>query len=482
MLKIKQIVLIAIAAIAAIVIAFVISKVNPAVGLAIAFLPFVFLAVLFVIQNPFYGLILCFTVDYFILGLYRYVPIQGGIVFDISLFLLLFSLLVNTIYKRVKWSNGLSFATVAALIWMIYCIFELFNPQTVSISAWTSTVRGVSIYLFVVVAFTSITCDDMKKVKSILLIWGAFTLIATAKALMQKYLGFDTYEKIWLYRDGGYTTHIIASGIRYFSFFSDAANFGCTMGHSMVVFACAAFFESKVWKKVFYFIVAAAGLYSLLISGTRAALAVPLFGFTLFILLSRNWKTIVIFTVLLAAAVGLLRFTTIGQGNAIIRRTRSAFFPTEDASFQVRLANQQIFKQYLTDKPFGVGIGHAGKKARKWTNNAFPSTIPTDSWFVMIWVETGIVGLILNLLVMISIIIYSSYLILFKVTNTMIRGYMAALLSGVFGILVASYANEIFGQFPTSMLCYMSIGILMMCRKYDADFTQQQTKVIPDNN
>lgn len=67
------------------------------------------------------------------------------------------------------------------------------------------------------------------------MVWAILTLTAVIKAIWQKYVGFDSAEKYWLYVLGGSTTHIIYSGIRYFSFFSDAANFGAGMGFSMVV-------------------------------------------------------------------------------------------------------------------------------------------------------------------------------------------------------------------------------------------------------
>ena len=46
---------------------------------------------------------------------------------------------------------------------------------------------------------------------------------------MQKYIGFDSFETKWL-NEGGATTHIIWSGVRYFSFFTDASNMGANMG------------------------------------------------------------------------------------------------------------------------------------------------------------------------------------------------------------------------------------------------------------
>lgn len=479
----KKLFFIFIATLISLAMAFLCVKVDVAAGFGLALIPFVFLVVILILNKPFYGMIMAFFVNYFSIGLIRYIPfIQPGIVFDITLLLVLFSLLVNTAYSKVEWKKGINIASMVSLIWTIYCLLEFFNPEAISNKAWMITVRGVGVYMFVVIFFTSIICRRYKEMRTIILLWGIFTLIATVKALVQKYIGFDSFEKIWLYRDGGATTHIISSGIRYFSFFSDAANFGSAMGHALVVFTGAAFFEKNRRWKIFYFVVAAASLYSMLISGTRASLAVPLAGFAVYVVLSKNSRVFIVCAVALVSAVIFFRFTDIGQGNPTIRRARSAFFPSEDASFMVRMANQQLLRNYLRGKPFGAGIGHGGVKAKKPTNYSYLSSIPTDSWYVMIWVETGIVGLILNLLIMFSILGYCAYIVFFGVKDKQLRGLLASLLSGVFGIMAASYANEILGQFPTNTLIYMSMAFIIMGKSYDKELSEQsQAKALPDH-
>jgi hypothetical protein len=68
-----------------------------------------------------------------------------------------------------------------------------------------------------------------------------------------------------------------------------------------------------------------------------------------------------------------------------IRRMRSAFDPN-DPSLQVRLDNQKNSKD-IWHKTFGAGIGHAGSKAQRYLPNAFLSSSPQNSWYVMIWAE-----------------------------------------------------------------------------------------------
>lgn len=76
---------------------------------------------------------------------------------------------------------------------------------------------------------------------------------------MQKYFGFDTYETRWL-NNGGATTHIIHSGIRYFSFFTDASNMGSNMGGAGIIFGITSLYMKNKTFKIYYASVAIASL------------------------------------------------------------------------------------------------------------------------------------------------------------------------------------------------------------------------------
>ena len=160
------------------------------------------------------------------------------------------------------------------------------------------------------------------------------------------------------------------------------------------------------------------------------------------------------------------KYTTIAQGNEQIRRMRTAFDPN-DASLQVRLENQKRLRIYLASRPFGGGIGLGGVKAQRYLPNAFLSNVATDSWYVLIWVEQGIVGLLLHLFILFYILIKGSLHVMFKIRDPMLRLKMAALTSGMFGVMVASYGNAVLGQMPTSILIYISMALMLNAEKFD---------------
>lgn len=77
------------------------------------------------------------------------------------------------------------------------------------------------------------------------------------------------------------------------------------------------------------------------LSGTRGAMIVPLAGLALYTFVSKQTKTIITSSTLLLLTYVFFALTTIGNSNATIRRMRTAFTPTEDASFNVRKENQK---------------------------------------------------------------------------------------------------------------------------------------------
>lgn len=452
-----------------------------AAGAAVSVIPLGACMLWYSLRNPAVAMFGMFVVNYYIMTLTRYAWDKPfGVILDALLAFNLLILLLQAVMKNVEWRRARTGLTLVSTIWMIYCVLQIVNPESISVAGWFSSVRSLAIYFFLTVVLTQITLAKYKYLRYMLAIWSVLTLTAVLKACIQKFIGFNDAENYWLFVLGGRTTHIIHSGVRYFSFYSDAANFSAGMGLSMVVFSIAALYYRNKWMKLYLLGVAAAACYGMLISGTRSALAVPFVGYAVFVLLSRNFKMIVTGCLVIVAAFVFLRFTTWGNGNAIVRRMRTAF-NTEDASFQVRLQNQARLRTLMRDKPFGAGLGHGGGKAKSFAPDAPLSQIPTDSWYVMIWVETGIVGILLHLGVLLYILFWGGYQVVFRLRNPQLRGFTAALVSGISGVVVMAYGNEVLGQMPTGLIIYMSMAFVFLSPRFDRELARQAEAPVPAN-
>ena len=136
---------------------------------------------------------------------------------------------------------------------------------------------------------------------------------------------------------------------------------------------------------------------------------------------------------------------------------RSAFRPTTDASYQVRIINREHIKELMANKPFGYGIG-LSKGERFNPKERMP--YPPDSWLIAIWVETGIVGLVIYLLIHGVLFVWCSWILLFKIMNKRLRGLLAAWLCASAGFFVAAYANDVM-QYPSTIIIYTSFIVCL---------------------
>jgi len=439
--------------------ALITSKMGIVGSMGFLALPIIFTFMYLLFQYPIIGLYTAVSLGFVLLGIGRYVTgIPIGLAMDGILILTLIALIFNKFYKRIDWKPAKKDITILALIWFGYTLFQIVNPEARSFAAWFSG-RGLGFYMVMIVPLTLLFIDSERKLNILFYIWGVFTLMVTLKGVMQIKLGVDPWEQAWL-NEGNYKTHILFGKLRAFSFLSDAGQFGANQAYSAVVATIVAMSQTKWKSKLFFLIVALGGFYGMIISGTRGAISIPLAGFSAFFVLRKNIPVMISGFFMLLIVFVFFKYTTIGQGNDQIRRMRTAFDPN-DASLQVRLENQRKLKTYMASRPFGGGIGHGGVKAQKYLPNAYLSQVPTDSGYVLIWVELGIVGLLLHLFILFYVVGKSSWCIMFRIRDPNLKLKMAALTSGMFGIMLANYGNAVLYQMPTSMLIYMSMALMM---------------------
>lgn len=420
----------------------------------------VVVALVYVIfENPKIGIILLIILGFFVTGVARYVPAPWGLSIDGLLVLIYLSLFFKGFAKKIPWDKAKSPLTLVTSIWMGYILLEVANPEAQSLEAWFYAMRGVALYQWMTIPLLFVLFNKSKDLHTFFIIWGILSVIGTLKGFQQFQFGVDPFEKRWL-DQGGAQTHILFGKLRVFSFYSDAGQFGASQAHTGVVFAILALFKKGNLKlKTFYTFVALAGFFGMIISGTRGAIAVPALGGIMFLILKKNIKVLLLGGIFLVGVYIFFAYTTIGQGNAEIRRMRTAFDPNE-ASLQVRLENQKKLKGYLATRPLGGGVGATGNWGQRFTPHTFLANTATDSWYVMVWADTGAVGLVSYLLMLFFILGTGAYNVMYKIKDDWLKVQISALVCGMAGIMMASYGNGVFGQMPTGILMY--VGMVFM--------------------
>lgn len=441
-----------------------------AMGALLIVAPFVLWVVVSIFKDPRVGMLTLFCVNYFVMGVSRYLPGPLGLLIDGVLVLTYISVFIKSVTHNGIFKQANRDLTYLAVIWYLYAIFELFNPEAQSREAWFFAMRGFSLYFLMVIPLTFILLNRRRDLDMILKLFSIFTLLAVAKGLIQNLGYLDSFEKLWL-AEGGAKTHIVAGKLRVFSFFTDAGQYGASMGYSGVVFLISSIGLTNKRAKYYYIFVALMAFVGMMISGTRGAISVPLAALFLFMIISGNAKYLIITGVVLVSLFGFFKYTNIGNDNYEIRRMRTAFSGTRDASFAVRLENQTKLAQYLKTRPFGGGIGSAGNWGQRFSPNSFLAGVPTDSWYVSIWADQGIVGLTLHLLILCYVLIKGSILVR-RVKNRQLSFKLKGFLCGFAGVMLASYTNGVMGQVPTGIIVYMSMAFIFMSKELDNELVQ----------
>ena len=428
-------------------------------------LPIVISFVLTIMVKPQVGFYTLYLQSFVILGLSRYVPAQWGLTIDGVIILMYSSLFFRSFKADVAWNKAKMDITVVAFIWYGYLFLQIANPEAASRAAWFYAMRGLGLYMLLIIPLMLIIFDKEEHMMGFFIIWGIMSFLGTLKGAQQLILGPDPFEQAWLDR-GGHVTHILFGKLRVFSFYSDAGQYGAAQAHAGVVFGILALGQRKFALKLFYIIVSLGGIYGMFISGTRGAIAVPVMGGALYFVLKKNIYVMVVGAIMGVTFMGFFKFTTIGNNIDQIRRMRTAFDP-EDKSLHVRLENQRKLSRYLATRPLGGGVGSSGSWGRRFSPNTFLANIPPDSWYVMIWVELGIIGLYLHLGVLFYLLGKGCHYVLFKIRDDWIRTTTSAMACGMLGIMVASYGNGVLGQFPTGIMIYTSMVFMAVSPRMD---------------
>jgi len=438
-------------------------------------LPVLFYSFYKLIQKPVIGITFALIMNFFILGISRYIPVKLGYLMDITLISTYIAIFFHYFDKKLNLKPVHNDLTYLAVVWFIYIFLELFNPEAPNKTAWFASMRGLGFYMVLMIPLIQLLYNEPKYLDRFIMIWAIISIFASVKAWIQLNIGFDPWEQKWL-DEVGYITHILWGNIRAFSFFSDAGQFGAAQGQILIVAFVLLLNEERLKRRLFWLIVVLTAYYGMASSGTRGAIFVPLGGGALYLILRKNFRVVLIGSIIIVMIYAFFRYTTIGNSSYQIFRMRSAFTPEDDASFQVRIKNQAIFEEYLKTRPFGGGIGTAGARAITYTGVTFLSSVATDSWFVLIWAECGIVGLVLHMFVLGWIIGKGTYICMFRIKNKELEVKTQALLCGIFGIVVASYGNSVLGQFPTGLVIYTSMAYVLMAPKLDKGLALQMKK------
>ena len=418
-----------------------------------------------------------FLINYFIMGslLYISLPCPISLPAELLELMLLFAILIDN--KNIKIHNISSMMLFALLMWLFFACVEMFNDTCdlgFHITAWFTEARLLVFQIIYIYCIFSFLISDYNKIIKFLYVWAALSIFAAIWAWKQRIIGFTAAEKSWLY---GYAfrTHIVNGIIRYFSFFSDAANFGCNMASSAITFIVLGITSHLKRDKILFLLAGSLCVYGMFTSGTRTAIFCFLLGGFLYVFLSKSAKISIPVSIAGILFLFFLAFTTIGNGNSMIRRMRSAF-DKNDASANVRDVNKESMAKYLKDAPWGMGLGMDTQKVPANNKYKILSMTPPDSTYVYIWVHTGVIGVTVFAFMNILILLGGCRVVLFKLDNPVLRGIGAGFCCAFISINLGGYGNQILTQYPNTFIFYGGMAIVYLLPKIEPQYIKFEGK------
>jgi hypothetical protein len=414
-------------------------------------------------DRPDMGMHLLIIYSFFIPLLGReFYPIQFGIGLEVLMILTLGVALFNS--KKENWANLNNDLVGLTLVWFIISVLQLANPSGESVLGWVQEIRGAAVHALIIIPLVFVLFNQPKHLDRFIYVIIICSVLGAFNGMRQLYVGLLPGEKIFL--EANAVTHLLWGQMRVFSFFTDAGMFGASQAHIALISGVLMFGPFKFWQRALFAVSTAILLYGMLISGTRGALFVLVFGAVGAVFLFKNFKVLFLGLFCGAIALGVLKYTHIGSGNYHIYRLRTALDP-KDASLNLRFENQRILRGYMENKPLGEGLGTIGAWGHKYNSHMFVSKIEPDSYWVKVWVMYGIVGLTIWFSMMLYFI-GKCCGIIWKVRDPALRVKLIALCAGTIGIFVSSYGNEVINRIPASLIVFISWAFIYLAPKWEA--------------
>jgi putative inorganic carbon (hco3(-)) transporter len=402
----------------------------------------------------------------------RYLPIS------ISIEFLIFATYLGLLLKKKKDPADKAFysapSTLAMLIFMIFCLVEVFNPNMYSVLGWfLYTKRFLEFILIYYMSFKLI--DDMPKMRAFIRFWFVMSLVIALYTCKQQWIGFFGFEWNYLNSDPRlYVLYFQGGEWRKFSFLSDPAALGIEMGSAAVFTMILGMGEQVLRKKWIYFMSALAMVLAMEYTGTRTATFVLMGGIVFYIMMTFNQRGTFYFLVLSTVVFFSLLFAPVD--NPTLNRFRSTFRGSDEGSLIIRNVNRHKIQPYIYSHPMGGGPMTSATEGLIYNPGHPLAGFPPDSGFLKLAIETGWTGFGITMISYLLFICQGIHYY-FKARNKEIRIYMLAFLSGIVVYILAQYTQVAIGQFPGTFFFYPVASLLIRLMQLDAGTAEKKLQI-----
>lgn len=373
-------------------------------------------------------------------------------------------------FKLTDWKKSINNfianpIAICILILFCYMFIELFNPYAHSFTGWYQAFRKIiSSVLLLFIGFNLFSNYAIVK-RFIIFVFFVCT-IAGFYGCVQQWHGLFDFERAWaIASEKRFVITYIGSDFRKFSTFSDATAYGVLMTSAAVFFMIIGLGQRKWLYRLILFTGVGFMILGMAYSGTRTANAMLVGGLFMYCLLTFNKRSTQVFGAIMTIVFVALIYGPF-YGNATLNRFRSTFHGSKDASYLVRENNRKVIQPYIWSHPIGGGIGTTGGAGLQYNPGHYLAGFPPDSGYLKKALESGWIGLIINL-ILYFIIMQKAINGFFTVRNDRIRWVAAACVSAVFSFYIAEFPQDAIGQITDIVIYFPMVAIIMNIKMID---------------
>jgi len=416
-------------------------------------------ALLICFFKPDIGFVICFLFCSFIFIIARIIgkeDIPYGVIRDVMLGVIFMGILIQRILKKHEPWIKPSPIFITYALFTVYLLLQFLNPEG-STKGWLIGMRSYISY-FVLYLILMHLLSDYKKIVNFTKLWLTVFLLAAFYTFYQEWIGLPDYDLRWV------TANPKRIGLNFsqgrwdlWSFFSDVAAFGITMAFTGLFCIVLSTGPYSKKKKVLFFASALVMFLAMIYSGNRTAFAIVPFGVIIFALLTIDKPRTLLLTASLAIVMVVVVFGPFY--GTFVNRLRTAFFPMEDASMQLRDNNRAFIQPYIYDHPIGGGFMTTGDHGLRYAPNHYLAGFPSDSLYLETVLEMGWIGLTFQI-VFYFLIVYKGVLGYFNAKDRKIKILYLAYTCGFFSLTIAAYAKKALFQVPLGFVLIATYVIM----------------------
>ncbi|HEX2535350.1 MAG TPA: O-antigen ligase family protein [Chitinophagaceae bacterium] len=450
----------------AVLMAWLIVKMGDTMGFALIVVIIGAALALCAVLYPLFGLYLALFTSFFIYDIPRL--LQLSLPLSSLVDFLVLATFLGVLIKKVKdrerfWKHCSHPIVYAYLIYSSYALLQLFNPNLVN----TSTVILILRKYFVMLLYLYCAIQlfgSVREIERFVKIFIGAALITALYGIGQKWFGLPDYTLNYILSDPLRTSlyALDTGGFRIFSFLSDPRDYGLLMSACALLPMVLLMNTEKRKTKILLGVCAVLFLLAMTYSGTRTANFMLVMGVMLYILMTLTHKATLVFAGVTLFAFIFILYGPI-YGNPTINRIRSTFDVDREESLQVRDINRKRIQPYIYEHPIGGGLGTTGVLNSE-DNQSHPlSGFPSDSGLLQTALETGYIGLFLQLSLY-FIILQQGIHAYYRNRRREIRRIILAGCVILFSYMCAQFAQVAIGLAPGIFVYYGLIAAFIRLR------------------